>query len=362
MLLVLEYGVAMLLRRHLPTLSGAQRAWAFTIHRSNLLWQSRLVCSVAQGPPRVRGTVVESHGRHGTVLMHGSGLRLRCRLDKHLAKLDARDREEHFVIGDDVAVAVPTGGLPADPFAAVGQAAAAVVVERRPRTRTLRRHFSAHSQRAIATTVDQLVLVTAVQPPPNQGLLDRFIVLAEAEGIEVVVVLNKVDLGGDALSKAQAMLAPYPTAGYDLHEISVSRGDGLPELRRRLASAPGRLSILAGHSGVGKSSLMNELVPDARLPTDELSRSRRGFRGRHMTTRRTCHLIPATPNAQRPMAGLATAARWPAESAMVVDTAGVRSFGLVGVPQSMLLGGFQEFRGLSPDCRCVACNPISLDR
>jgi ribosome small subunit-dependent GTPase A len=344
----------MLLRRcpvRLPTLSGVQSA------------RSRSTAALL----RVPGTVVESHGRHGTVLMHESGLRLRCRLDKHLAKLDARAREEHFVIGDHVAIEVPTGGLP-EPVPAVGQAAAAavaVVVERHPRTRTLRRHVSAHSQRAVATAVDQLVLVTAVQPPPNPGLLDRFIVLAEAEGIEVVVVLNKVDLGGDALRKAQTMLAPYPAAGYDLHEISVSRGDGLPELRGRLASAPGRLSILAGHSGVGKSSLMNELVPDARLPTDELSRSRRGFRGRHMTTRRTCHLIPTTPewsgcSQQRQMAEPATAASWPAESAMVVDTAGVRSFGLVGVPQFTLLDGFQEFHRLSSGCRCVSCNPVPL--
>ena len=321
-------------------------------------WSSRT------GALRSPGTVVESHGQHGTVLLHETGLRVRCRLEKSQAKRDVRAREEHFVIGDHVTVELPTGGLPAEPVPAVGQAAAAaVVVERRTRTKTLRRHLSAHSQPAIATAVDQLVLVTAVQPPPNSGLIDRFIVLAEAEGIEVVVVLNKVDLGGDALHEARAMLAPYPSAGYDLYEISVSRGDGLPELRERLASVPGRLSILAGHSGVGKSSLMNELVPDARLPTDDLSRSRRGFRGRHMTTRRTCHLLSSTSepsgynrqrkDPQRQLAEPGISSRWPAETAMIVDTAGVRSFGLVGVPQSTLLYGFQEFRGLGSGCRCV---------
>ena len=333
--------------RHPPALSHVQRAWSSS---------TGSLCSPA--------TVVESHGQHGTVLLHESGLRLRCRLEKSQAKRDVRAREEHFVIGDHVTVELPTGGLPAEPVPAVGQAAAtAVVVERRTRTRTLRRHLSAHSQPAIATAVDQLVLVTAVQPPPNSGLIDRFIVLAEAEGIEVVLVLNKVDLGGDALHEARAMLAPYPSAGYDLYEISVSRGDGLPELRERLASVPGRLSILAGHSGVGKSSLMNELVPDARLPTDDLSRSRRGFRGRHMTTRRTCHFLSSTleppgfnqqrKDLQKQLAEVGTGSSWPAESAMIVDTAGVRSFGLVGVPQSTLLYGFQEFRGLGSGCRCV---------
>lgn len=336
------------LRRHLP-------------RRHAFLYAQRARLSGAVANRAALGTVVESTGRHGTVLMHESGVRMRCRLEKQQARRDACAREEHFVIGDRVTVAVPTGCLAAEPVPAVGQATAAVVVERQPRMRTLRRHLSAHNQRAIATAVDQLVLVTAVQPPPNSGLLDRFIVLAEAEGIDVVVVLNKVDLGGYALHKAQAVLAPYAAAGYGFHEISVSRGDGLPELRDRLASIPGQLSILAGHSGVGKSSLMNELVPDARLPTDELSRSRRGFRGRHMTTRRTCHLIPSMPN---PLLSAQEDTRvhqaqtlttcWPANSAMMVDTAGVRSFGLWGVQQSMLLDGFREFRKLSSNCRCVA--------
>jgi len=211
--------------------------------------------------------------------------------------------------------------------------------------------------------VDQLVLVTAVQPPPNRGLLDRFIVLAEAEGIDVLLVLNKVDLGGAALDQARHTLAPYAAAGYRIHELSVSRGDGLAELRAGLAAAPGRISVLAGHSGVGKSSLMNELVPGAALPTDELSRSRRGFRGRHMTTRRTCHLLPVAPApprtpapapGRRPGAG----ANWPADCAMVVDTAGVRSFSLVGIAQSTLVDGFREFREISSGCRFRDCKHL----
>ena len=336
-------------------------------------WSSAAsAAGAASATPLLPGTVVESHGKHGTVLLHGSGLRLRCKLEKELAQRDVRAGAEHFVIGDRVAVAVPAGGLAeasASAPAAGAPAAAAVAAEREPRSRTLCRHLSAHSQRAIATAIDQLVLVTAVQPPPNRGLLDRFIVLAEAEGIDVLLVLNKIDLGGDALRDARATLSPYMAAGYSVQELSVSRGDGLADLRARLAAAPGRLSILAGHSGVGKSSLMNELVPDARLPTDELSRSRRGFRGRHMTTRRTCHLLSVEPSSADMTSGAGSNSGcdgWPAGSAMVVDTAGVRSFGLVGVPHATLLRGFREFQGVEAECRyararCCCAEPANSE-
>lgn len=321
--------------------------------RSRPARPGRLLASTLAGT--LAGTVVESHGRHGTVLVHGSGRRLRCRLEKGQAQRDVRAEAEHFMIGDRVAVAQPPAHASAAETPADGPTG--VALERVPRSRTLRRHLSTHSVRAIATGVDQLVLVTAVQPPPNRGLLDRFIVLAEAEGIDVLLVLNKVDLGGAALDQARHTLAPYAAAGYSTHELSVSRGDGLAELRAGLAATPGQISVLAGHSGVGKSSLMNELVPGAALPTDELSRSRRGFRGRHMTTRRTCHLLPvvsAAPPVGQPGSGV----NWPADCAMVVDTAGVRSFSLVGVAQSTLVDGFREFREISSGCRFRDCKHL----
>ena len=98
-----------------------------------------------------------------------------------------------FVIGDRVRVA--------EPGAAAGRPVA-LVAAREPRTRTMRRRLTAHSQPAIATHVDQLVVVSAVQPPPNRGLLDRFLVLAAAEGIDALLVLNKVDLGGQQHTQA----------------------------------------------------------------------------------------------------------------------------------------------------------------
>ena len=301
-------------------------------------------------------TVVEAQGHRATVLLHASGRRLQCQLRHAQRQRDAREGQEHFVIGDRVRVA--------EPGAAAGRPVA-LVAARESRTRTMRRRLTAHSQPAIATHVDQLVVVSAVQPPPNRGLLDRFLVLAAAEGIDALLVLNKVDLGGRALAEARETLAPYARVGYRTHELSVERGTGLAELRQLLAPAAGHLSILAGHSGVGKSSLVNSLLPGALLPTDELSVSRRGFRGRHITTRRTCHLLAV--GSQEGQASVERRAvcyfdrgaepsqpdgcTWPTDGAMVVDTAGVRSFGLLGLRPSVLAHGFVEFRELLPHCR-----------
>jgi ribosome biogenesis GTPase len=278
----------------------------------------------------VRGTVVQPLGTAAIALLHGSARQVRCQMDAAAATAAARQAvaagaEDSYMIGDRVVLQAPD--RTADDSDLVW-----TVLSRAKRTRTLRRNFSAHRRRGIATGVDTLVVMTAVQPPPNRGLIDR-------------LVLNKVDLGGVALEQARAVMLSYKAAGYPVAEVSVKSGYGLPKLHARLSVAAGQLSVLMGHSGVGKSSLLNWLVPDAYLPTDELSQSRRGFRGRHITTQRTCHLLPLSGQ-EEPQP------TWP-ECAMVVDTAGVRSFSLTGMSPVIVAHGFREFRALSSQCRCV---------
>src|SRR5829696_1300495 len=124
-------------------------------------------------------------------------------------------------------------------------------------------------ERIVAANVDQVVIVfAAANPEPHPRMLDRFLVIAEANAIPARIVLNKVELVGE--EAARARWADYPRAGYPLHLTSVKTGVGIAELHDVLA---GRSSVFTGPSGVGKSSLANSLFPGLGLRVGEISES-----------------------------------------------------------------------------------------
>jgi ribosome biogenesis GTPase / thiamine phosphate phosphatase len=188
-----------------------------------------------------------------------------------------------------------------------------------------------HGRKAkvIVANVDRVVVVfAAANPDPNRRLLDRFLVIAEANELEPVVVLNKTDLVDDDL--ASAFLRPYEAVGYDTIRASVVRGQGIEELRRCLA---GDRSVVTGPSGVGKSSLLNAVQPDLGLRVGAVSEVIR--KGRHTTV--TAQLIPLDGGGY------------------VADTPGLRELGLWGIDEELLPHCFPEFRELAPECRFSTC-------
>jgi ribosome biogenesis GTPase / thiamine phosphate phosphatase len=191
----------------------------------------------------------------------------------------------------------------------------------------------ARGERVIAANVDQVVVVFALrQPEPHPAMLDRFLVIAEANGLASRIVVNKVDLAGEA--EARQLFGVYEAIGYPVHITSCRTGEGLPELRAQLS---GRTSVLTGPSGAGKSSLMNALYPGLGLRVGEISASVN--KGRHTTVGAFLHPLP--------------------DGGFVVDTPGLREIGLWGVPSAGLDRCFPELRALRDACRFADCSHLA---
>ena len=218
------------------------------------------------------------------------------------------------VVGDRVAVVGDVTG-------AAGTLARIVRIE--PRTSVLRRTADDDdaTERVVVANADQLVIVSSLQdPPPRTGFVDRCLVAAYDAGIEPLLCLTKADLPG--ADTALAELSEY-YADLDLARVLTRPDRPLTELTDRLA---GTLSVLVGHSGVGKSTLVNRLVPGADRAVGVVSAI---GKGRHTSTS-----VVALPLADG----------W------LVDTPGIRSFGLAHVSAESLLAGFGDLAEGAADC------------
>ena len=203
------------------------------------------------------------------------------------------------------------------------------ILEILPRRSTLARRApgGAPGERIVAANVDQVVVVFAIaEPEPHVRMLDRFLVIAESNDLPSRVVVNKVELPGDA----RALFGHYEGMGYPVHYTSVKRGDGLPALKEALH---GRISALTGPSGVGKSSLLNAMFPGLNLRVGEISRS--VMKGRHTTVGADLHPLP--------------------DGGYVVDTPGLREVGVWGLDPRQLDRCFPEMRPLLEQCRFGDC-------
>ncbi len=202
------------------------------------------------------------------------------------------------------------------------------VAERR--TRLSRPAVGATSkEHLIAANVDQvLVVVAAKEPPIRFAFIDRVLVAAERGGMKPAICLNKTDL--DAGGAAVESVRVYERIGYPLFPVSAEARSGLVSLREFLQ---GRITVLAGHSGVGKSSILTAIQPNLHLRTGDLSE--KTGKGRHTTT--SASLLPLDFGG------------W------VVDTPGIRAFGLAGVEPAGLAHHYPEMRPHIDRCRYRGC-------
>jgi ribosome biogenesis GTPase / thiamine phosphate phosphatase len=201
-----------------------------------------------------------------------------------------------------------------------------------PRASELARRAPGHGRRAkvIVANIDRVVIVfAAAQPEPNRRLLDRFLVIAEANSLEPVVVLNKTDLVSD--DAASAFLNAYEKAGYATLRASVPLARGITELRELLR---GSRSVVTGPSGAGKSSLLNAIQPELGLRIGAVSAA--VGKGQHTTV--TAQLIPLDCGGY------------------VADTPGLRELGLWGIEPEQLPYCFPEFASLEGACRFTSCS------
>lgn len=193
-----------------------------------------------------------------------------------------------------------------------------------------------HQHHIIASNLDQsMLLVTLISPRTSQGFIDRFLVSSASFHIPAILVFNKSDLyRKKEMALFERYREIYEAAGYPVYLISVQERTGLEPVRELLAH---RTTLLSGHSGVGKSSFINALFPDFNLRTSEVSDW--SGKGLHTTTFAEMFDLP--------------------QEGSLIDTPGLREFGLVDISRQELSHYFPEMLRLLPDCRYNDCMHIN---
>jgi ribosome biogenesis GTPase len=184
----------------------------------------------------------------------------------------------------------------------------------------------------IASNIDVVfLLITINNPPTTTSFIDRFLVTAEAYGIEAILVFNKIDTFDDAMRDEQLYLQYiYSEIGYKFLKVSAIEKKGLDELKVMMI---GKVSMFSGHSGVGKSTLVNALEPNLSLKTKNISEQSK--QGQHTTTFAEMYDLSF--------------------DAKIIDTPGIKGFGIVDMEPSEVSGYFPEFFKLQDECKFNNC-------
>ena len=211
----------------------------------------------------------------------------------------------------------------------------------------------------IAANVDQaFLIVTVANPQTSTTFIDRFLASAEAYRVPVVLVFNKTDLlDEDTLRYQQAVVNLYETIGYECRQISAETGEGVDDLRAML---DGKITLLSGNSGVGKSTLINRLVPGANLRTAEISDAHNT--GMHTTT--FSEMIPidhssltidhlASPKSANENNGQCS--MFNGQCGYLIDTPGIKGFGTFDMEPEEITSYFKDIFHFSKDCRFSNC-------
>ncbi len=263
---------------------------------------------------RFTATVVRATGSWYDVLHDGA--MLRCRIRGKLRLKGVRSTNP-VVVGDE-AVCEADGGD-------------CVIVDIVPRRNYVIRRASNLSKEShiIAANVDQaLLMVTLRSPETPKEFADRFLVTCEAYKVPAAILLSKIDLqDAEAVAEFRAV---YEGAGYRVLEVSAKEGRGVEEVRKLLA---GRTTLVSGNSGVGKSTLIQTIDPSLDIRTGEISDSH--HKGRHTTTFSTMYPL--------------------AKGGAVIDTPGIKGFGLLDIDDAELWHYFPEMMRVAPGCRFYNC-------
>ena len=269
------------------------------------------------------GTVIRVHARKCRIVADEDGEELVCAFRGRLFE-DLKGHTKPVAVGDRVVYRVTKDG--------------AAVEGLLPRRNALSRPAKRHREeiQTIAANIDRVIVVAAVKDPPlRRGLIDRFLVAAEREELDVLICLNKMDLleNDDEREEVTETAALYRSLEYPLIETSAVDGRGVDELRSHLERG---ISIIAGHSGVGKSTLINRVDPNHALQTGSVSE--RHGKGRHTTTSVSLLLLSC--------------------GGFIVDTPGIRAFGIDRMRAADLGHFFPEMAKRLPDCQFPDCTHL----
>ena len=281
------------------------------LHRSQQNKPESDIQDSALGPEQA-GKVISRFGQHADIEIQ-TGKTVRCNIRRTIPSL---------VCGDNVIVR-----LDEDTSASI----AGVVEAVHPRTSSLNRPDLYDGIKIIASNIDQILIVSSILPVFSTQIIDRYIVAAEDTGIKPIIILNKIDLmTDDQKDDIENALARYKAIGYRVYQVSSKLKDGLEVIQNLLKN---KISIFAGQSGVGKSSLINALLPEAELIIGDVSEN--SGLGQHTTT--TAKLIHLPSGGD------------------LIDSPGVREFALWHLPAERVAWCFTEFRDFLGGCKFRDC-------
>ena len=265
----------------------------------------------APSATRVGGLVIAAHGRHYLVAPEDGSAMLQC---------FPRGKRSEVAVGDRV-IYEPTS------------ADQGVIVEIGERRNLLYRSDQ-YKSKLFAANLDQLLIVLATEPHFSEDLLGRALVAAEANELKPLIVLNKTDVTAE-LPGARTRLARYQALGYTVVELSIKTQ---PEAARAALDEHlrGHATLLLGQSGMGKSTLVKLVVPNAEVATREISTALNS--GRHTTTFTRLYPLP--------------------DGGALIDSPGFQEFGLHHLTEGKLERAFPEFRPLLPNCRFYNCHHL----
>ena len=255
------------------------------------------------------GLIIAAHGRH--YLADADGAKLQC---------VTRGKKTNVAVGDRVKLTLTSPDQ--------------AVIDGIDERQTLLYRSDQYKSKLLAANLSQLFIVVATEPGFADDLVSRSLVAAEAAGITARLILNKTDVTA-SLGKTRERLAPYAALGYPVHEVS-AKGDPAHAVATLAPLLAGQSSILIGQSGMGKSSLINLLVPDADIAVREISAAL--DTGKHTTTFTRLYSL--------------------GEGASIIDSPGFQEFGLYHLSEGMLERAFVEFGPYLGGCKFYNCRHL----
>lgn len=260
------------------------------------------------------GTIIAAHGRH--YLADADGEKLQC---------VTRGKKTNVAVGDVVHLKRTSNDQ--------------AVIEKIADRSTLLYRSDQYKSKLLAANISRLFIVVATEPGFTDDLVSRALVACEAAGIEAHLILNKTDVA-DLLPRARERVATYAAMGYQVHEVSATTQ---PEqtVATLMPLLEGHSSIFIGQSGMGKSSMINLLVPDADIAVREISAAL--DTGKHTTTFTRLYWLPGKDG----------------KSSAIIDSPGFQEFGLYHLTEGMLERAFVEFKPYLGGCKYYNCRHLA---